>query len=106
MPVEWRGVIIADPGIPSPLNHGIGFQLADRTRKVADGNASKAHRSHVEVNAAEFAFLGWNHFSFSFGWWKEQPLLSRSLTTLASEFHSSVPWKNQIVTRTPLSPVP
>jgi len=75
MPVEWRGVIIADPGILSPLNHGIGFQLADRTRKVADGNASKAHRSHVEVNAAEFVFLGWNHFSFSFGWWKEQPLL-------------------------------
>src|SRR5215469_18144164 len=65
MPVHWRGVIIADPGIPSPLNHGIGFQLADRTKKVADGNTSKTHRSHVEINAAEFVFLRWNHFSFS-----------------------------------------
>src|SRR5215510_12434409 len=74
MPVHWRGVIIADPGIPSPLNHGIGFQLADRAKKVADGNASKTHRSHVEINAAEFVFLGWNHLSFSSSWWKEQPL--------------------------------
>ena len=51
--VEWRGVVVADAGVPGALHHLPGGRVADRAEQVADRRAAETEPGEFDAGAPQ-----------------------------------------------------